>query len=200
MHKALEAVYNRLLRATTSRDSTEPSLWVYIREDKYINGLMKPGFLALLMYRIGRWASQSPSRRRPFLWLAGFLHFFVRNFYGIELYWTADIGRRLYLAHQGTILLHPHCKVGNDCVIRQGCTIGASEEWDPTAEAPVLGDGVQVGAGAMVLGKITIGDNVRIGPNAVVMSDVPENSTVMSPTSRVITWGASEVRTDQWSG
>jgi serine O-acetyltransferase len=200
MRKVFEAIYGTLVRLTTSRAAAEPSLLVYIREDKYINGALRPGFHALLMYRIGRWASQRPSRRKPFLWLASAMAFFIRNFYGIELYWTADIGRRLYIAHQGGILLHPHCKIGDNCVVRQGSTIGASEEMDATAEAPVLGDNVQVGAGAMVLGKIRIGNNVRIGPNAVVMTDVPDNSTVMAPPSRIITWGESEVRTDQWSG
>ena len=200
MHKTLEAIYKNLVRLTTQEDSSDPSLWTYIREDKYLNGLLRPGFHALLMYRIGRWASQGSSRRQPCLWLASAMAVFIRNFYGIELYWTADIGRKLYLGHQGSILFHPHCKIGNNCVIRQGTTIGASEEWDPDAEAPVLGDNVQVGAGAKVLGRIRIGNNVRIGPNAVVMTDVPDNSTVMAPPARIITWGESEVRTDQWSG
>jgi serine O-acetyltransferase len=116
----------------------------------------------------------------------------IRNFYGIELYWSSEIGRRVEIAHQGTIALHPHCRIGDDCVIRQGSTIGASEERDPSSEAPILGDNVQVGAGAMVLGKIKIGNNVRIGPNAVVTTDVPDNSTVMAPPSRIITWGAPD--------
>jgi serine O-acetyltransferase len=192
MHKAIETLYRGVLRLTTDKTSDEPSLWVYIREDKYINGPDKPGFHALLMYRIGHWAEQRPARRRPFLWLAGIMMFFIRNFYGIELYRTSDIGRRMYIAHQGTIALHPFCKIGDDCVIRQGSTIGASEEFDPTAEAPIIGNNVQVGAGAKILGKITIGDNVRIGPNAVVMTDVPANSTVMAPPSRIITWGPPE--------
>jgi serine O-acetyltransferase len=192
MHKALEIVYGALVGATTSKTSDEPSLWVYIREDKYINGPLKPGFHALLMYRIGRWAAERPRRRWVFMRVAATMGFFVRNFYGIELYSSSEIGRRLYIAHQGTIALHPNCKIGDDCVIRQGSTIGASEERVPEEEAPILGDNVQVGAGAMVLGKIRIGNNVRIGPNAVVMTDVPDNSTVMPPPSRIITWGPQE--------
>jgi serine O-acetyltransferase len=189
MRKALETVYGALVRVTTSRNENEPNLWVYIREDRYINGLLRPGFHALLMYRLGRWAAERPGRRWPILRLAATMAFFIRNFYGIELYWSSEIGHRLYIAHQGTIALHPNCKIGDDCVIRQGSTIGASEERDPTEEAPILGNNVQVGAGAMVLGKIRIGNNVRIGPNAVVMTDVPDNSTVMAPPSRIITWG-----------
>ena len=164
------------------------TLWDVLKEDRRINGTLRPGFHAILMYRLGRWASERPIRRWPVLRLAAIMRFVVRNVYGIELYWESDIGRRLYIAHQGTIALHPLCRIGDDCVIRQGSTIGASEELSPDEEAPVLGNNVQVGAGAMVLGKIRIGDNVRIGPNAVVMTDVPSNSTVMAPPSRVVTW------------
>jgi serine O-acetyltransferase len=191
MRKVLKSVY-ALAQTITGKGSSEPSLWVYIREDRKINGLLRPGFHALLMYRIGRWAAQQPRKRWLFLRLAATMRFFVRNFYGIELYWSSEIGRRLYIAHQGTIALHPQCKLGDDCVIRQGSTIGASEELDPDEEAPILGNNVKVGAGAMVLGRIRVGNNVRIGPNAVVTTDVPDNSTVMAPPSRIITWGTQE--------
>jgi serine O-acetyltransferase len=188
MRKADETI----AAALTTRSSDEPTLWQYIAEDRRLNGLLRPGFHALLMYRVGRWAQQRPLKRWIFLRLAATLRFFIRNVYGIELYWSSEIGRRLYIAHQGTIALHPNCTVGDDCVIRQGCTIGASEERLPEEEAPILGNNVQVGAGAMVLGKIRIGNNVRIGPNAVVTTDVPDNSTVMAPPSRIITWGPQD--------
>jgi serine O-acetyltransferase len=175
--------------ADISETAPQASFWQILKEDRRLNGTLRPGFHALLMYRLGRWASERPIRRWPILRLAATMRFFVRNVYGIELYWESEIGRRLYIAHQGTIAMHPHCKVGDDCVIRQGSTIGASEEVTPHEEAPILGNNVQVGAGAMVLGKIRIGDNVRIGPNAVVTTDVPDNSTVLAPPSRIVTWG-----------
>lgn len=143
------------------------------------------------MYRIGRWALHS-RRRRPVLVLARLLRLFVRNIYGIEMYWTSNIGRRFKVAHQGAMVIHEFCTIGDDCVIRQGATIGAvegeAEEWT-TEGAPILGNNVSIGAGAMILGKVKIGNNVRIGPNAVVTTDVPDNATVYAPPARVIPWG-----------
>ena len=72
--------------------------------------------------------------------------------------------------------------IGDDCLIRQGVTIGAATK---RHESPVLGDRVEVGAGAVIAGAITIGDDVVIGPNAVVMSDVPSGSIVASAPARV---------------
>jgi serine O-acetyltransferase len=187
--KALDSVLGALANVSSDRKSTTPSILETIVEDRRRNGTLRPGFHALLMYRLGHWASERPQRRWLVLKIAATMRFFVRNVYGIELYWDSEIGRRLYIAHQGTIAIHPYSKIGDDCVIRQGSTIGASEEVEADDEAPVLGDNVQVGAGAMVLGRIKIGNNVRIGPNAVVTTDVPDNSTVMAPPSRIITWG-----------
>jgi serine O-acetyltransferase len=140
-------------------------------------------------YRIGRWAAKHARRRLPALVFAHVLHLFVRNFYGIDLYWTSRIGRRFLIGHQGAIVIHRYCTIGDDCTVRQGVTIGAADEWDP-AGGPMLGDGVDIGAGAMVLGDIRIGSRVRIGPNAVVTTDVPDDSTVFAPPSRIVSWGA----------
>jgi serine O-acetyltransferase len=187
--KTLDSFLGALAKASSTRSSTSPSILEIIAEDRRRNGTLRPGFHALLMYRLGRWAAECPRSRWLVVRSAATMRFFVRNVYGIEIYWHSEIGRRLYIAHQGTIAIHPFSKIGDDCVIRQGSTIGASEEVEADEEAPILGNNVQVGAGAMVLGKIKIGNNVRIGPNAVVTTDVPDNSTVMAPPSRIITWG-----------
>lgn len=176
-------------RARTASVRSEPiRLWTLIKEDKRVNhkSVLRPGFQAMAMYRLGRWASEKPSRK-PCLILAKLLHVLIRNFYGIELRWTTRIGRRFTIAHQGAIVIHRHCTIGDDCRIRQGATIGAADDYDPDL-APVIGNRVDIGAGAMILGKVVIGDNVNIGPNAVVTMDVPSNSTVFSPRPRVITW------------
>jgi serine O-acetyltransferase len=170
------------------REPASVDLLTLIREDKRVNhkSVLRPGFQAMVMYRLGRWASEKPSRL-PCLILAKILHVLIRNFYGIEVYWTARIGRRFKIAHQGAIVIHRHCVIGDDCMIRQGATIGASDDYDRDL-APIIGDRVQIGAGAMILGKVVIGDDVRIGPNAVVTMDIPSNSTVLPSRPRVITW------------
>ena len=174
------------------REPEEPTLLDLLREDKATNqeSLLRPGFHAMLMYRLGRWASEKRSRR-PFLVVAKALRLLIRNFYGIEMYWEADIGRRLTIAHQGATVIHQFCTIGDDCVIRHGVTIGGAEIFDPDA-APTLGNNVDIAAGAVIIGNVRIGNNVRIGPNAVVITDVPDNSTVFAPSSRVISWGAQE--------
>lgn len=144
----------------------------------------------MLMYRIARWASGGPRYRRPLLAITYIMHVFIRNVYGIELYREASIGRRFVIGHQGGIVIHQYCTIGNDCMIRQGATIGAVDDFTPES-APIIGNNVEIGSGAVIMGKIRVGDNVRIGPNAVVSTDVPDNSTVFAPPSRIISWGNS---------
>jgi serine O-acetyltransferase len=112
-----------------------------------------------------------------------FLRHYVRNHYGIELPAQTSVGRRFTIGHQGAIVVHPNARIGDDCLIRQGCTIGAVDERN-VQEAPVLGNGVRMGAGAVVIGPVRVGDNVKIGPNAVVTRNVAANSVVMAPPAR----------------
>ncbi len=103
---------------------------------------------------------------------------FVRNHYGIEVPYSASVGRRVVFEHQHGIVIHGAAEIGDDCVIRQGVTIG-NRYLDKPLEAPVLGQRVNVGAGSKILGKITIGDDVNIGANAVVIINVPSNATAV---------------------
>ena len=149
--------------------------------------LFTPGFQAIAVYRFGVWCNGIGPRilRAPLRLLQGFLSFFVRNFYGIELYPTAQIGRRLGIVHQHGIVIHKQAVIGDDCLIRQGVTIGSAAGVRPGW--PRLGNRVMVGVGAVLAGPISIGDDVSIGPNAVVMTDVPAGSIVTAPPARIMT-------------
>jgi serine O-acetyltransferase len=158
----------------------------HIREDWVASDrrLAMPGFQAMVVYRFGVWKEvirQKPLRA-PFSLLYRLGRLFVRNVYGIELYSTAQIGRRLRIAHQSGIVIHHDAVIGDDCLIRQGVTIGRGGVKDA---APVLGDRVEIGAGAVLVGGIRIGDDVVIGPNAVVMTNIPAGSIVAAPPGRV---------------
>lgn len=164
----------------------------HLREDYATNDKTKrtwtfwtPGFQAAAAYRLGVWINGfQPRFLRPVLRLPVWsLAFFVRNFYGIEMYPSARIGRRLRIAHQHGIVIHPWSVIGDDCIIRQGVTIGAG---GTGVGAPRIGDRVKIGAGAVIAGTITVGDDVTIGPNAVVMTNVPSGSIVASPQSRIM--------------
>ncbi len=148
----------------------------------------RPGFQALLVYRFGVWRMTVRTKlcRAPLsvLWKALFVA--VRNFYGIELPYTARIGRRVIFEHQHGIVVHGNTEIGDDCILRQGVTLGI-RRLDRLNEAPVLGRGVNVGAGAKLLGHIVVGDHAEIGANAVVLDDVPAHALAIGVPARVIT-------------
>lgn len=172
---------------TTSEN--RPGLRQLIREDYIANGRdwTLPGFRAAAVYRFGVW--RMGVRLAPLRMMHSFIYRrlfrYVRNHYGIELYYTATVGRRLQIAHQGAIVIHEHATIGDDCIIRQGVTIGAAR-LGPDKAPPVIGNRVSIGAGAMIIGSVTIGDDVMIGPNAVVMTSVPDGATVTAMPARVI--------------
>ena len=109
----------------------------------------------------------------------------MRNRYGIELPYSAKIGRRVIVEHQSGIVVHGNAEIGDDSIIRQGVTLG-NKTMDRPADAPVLGRGVNVGAGAKILGAVRIGDCAQIGANAVVLSDVPAGMVAVGVPARVL--------------
>lgn len=159
-----------------------------IREDwtTHNRRTLAPGLHALVVHRIGAWARQQPA---PVRQLAGLLHkllnnLLIRNVYGMELHDTTVIGRRVRIAHHMGVVLGPGAVVGDDVLIRQNVTLG--RVGDDGVELPTLAPGVELGAGAVVLGGVVVGAGARIGPNAVVLSDVPAGATVYAPLSKVL--------------
>ena len=150
-----------------------------IKEDWVNHGKdwTKPGFRALAFHRFGNWRLGIKSKllRMPFSILYRFLYRRARNIYGIELPYTTKVGRGVIIEHQHGIVIHGNAVIGDNCIIRQGVTIGNRYMNKPT-ESPIIGDNVNIGAGAKLLGKITVGDNANIGANAVVIHDVENNS------------------------
>lgn len=153
------------------------TLYKQIKEDWVNHGKdwTKPGFRALAYHRFGNWRMSVKPKllRAPLSMLYRFLYRRARNIYGIELPYNAKIGTGVIIEHQHGIVVHGNAVIGNNCVIRQGVTIG-NRYMDKPTEAPVLGDNVNIGAGAKLLGNITIGDNVNIGANAVVIKDIAD--------------------------
>ncbi len=137
----------------------------------------RPGFRAIAWYRFGNWRMGIKNKfiRAPFSVLYRIVFRYIRNHYGVEVPYSATIGRRVIIEHQGNIVIHGDAVIGDDCIIRQGVTIG-NRHLDKPHDAPRFGNNVNIGVGAVILGGITIGDNVAIGANAVVLQDIPENS------------------------
>lgn len=175
--------------------STEaPTLWQLLVEDWQAHGKdwTRPGFRAVAVHRFGVWRMGIQPRllRAPFSVLYKMLFRKVRNTYGIELPYTVKLGRRVIIEHQSAIVIHGECEIGDDCILRQGVTLG-NRYLDKPLEAPKLGKGVNVGAGAKIFGHVTIGDGSNIGANAVVLSDVPAGATVVGIPAKVINKSAN---------
>jgi len=151
-------------------------LFAQIADDWRCNGRdwTRPGFRTLAVHRFGVWRMGVRSRllRAPLSLAYRALFRHCRNVYGIELPYSAIVGRGVVIEHQGGIVVHGASVIGDRCIIRQNCTLGIRRLDEATA-APILEEGVDLGAGAVLLGRITIGRGARIGANAVVLCDVP---------------------------
>jgi serine O-acetyltransferase len=173
----------------SDRSSPNLSLWAQIQEDwvAHDRDWTKPGFRAIAVQRFGVWRMtvQPKVLRAPFSLLYRAMYRHVRNVYGIDLPYTVQLGRRVIIEHQSAIVIHGDCQIGNDCVLRQGVTLG-NRYLEKPLESPKLGDRVNVGAGAKILGKITLGDDVNIGANAVVLIDVPAGGTAVGIPARLL--------------
>lgn len=138
----------------------------------------RPGFRAVAAHRFGVWRmGLRQPLRAPCSLLYRWMFRHCRNAYGIELPYTVKLGQGVVIEHQGAIVVHGGCEIGDRCIIRQGCTLGLRRLDDLTA-APILEERVELGAGSVVLGRIRLGAGARVGANAVVLDDVAAGTTV----------------------
>jgi serine O-acetyltransferase len=133
------------------------------------------GFWALIVYRFGRWryGVRPAILRKVFSFVYKIAFKFIQIITGIELPCEVELGRNFVIDHFGGIVISGYAKFGDNCRIRNGVVVGLRRVSEP--RAPVIGDNVDIGTGAKILGPITIGNNAVIGANAVVLTDVPEN-------------------------
>lgn len=134
------------------------------------------GFWVMIVYRFGRWRySVRPAIIRKMLSLIyKFLFKLIQIITGIELPCEAVVGRNFVIDHFGGIVVSGYARFGDNCRIRNGVVVGLRRV--DQKFAPVIGDNVDIGSGAKLLGPIRIGNNAIIGANAVVLCDVPDNS------------------------
>ncbi|MBA1320938.1 serine O-acetyltransferase [Pseudomonas sp. BIGb0278] len=134
------------------------------------------GFWVMLVYRFGRWryGVRPALLRKLFSLIYKVLFKFVQIITGIELPCEVVVGRNFVIDHFGGIVISGYARFGDDCRIRNGVVVGLKNVSEPIA--PIIGNNVDIGAGAKVLGNIRIGNNVVIGCNAVVLIDVPDDA------------------------
>jgi len=159
-----------------------------IREDWHTHEKKwsRHGFWILLIYRFGRWRYGIRTRliRMPFSLSYKVLKFWSEMLLGAELPCEAVIGKRFVIEHIGGIVVSGDAVFGDDCTMRNGVTVGLRHKG--VRGSPRIGNRVDIGAGAKLLGPISIGDDTAIGANAVVICDVPDNSIAVGIPARIL--------------
>lgn len=154
--------------------------WALIAEDfrTHNRDWVSQGFWALFWHRFGNWRMAIRTRplRLPLSVLYRIMFKLCEWLCGISLPYTVIVGRRVKLEHFGGMILVAQ-EIGSDVTVRQNTTFGIKHVSESTGR-PVIGSGVDVGAGAVVIGRVKVGNNAVIGANAVVVEDVPEGAVV----------------------
>ncbi|MCL2830744.1 MAG: serine O-acetyltransferase [Betaproteobacteria bacterium] len=160
------------IRSVFTRDPAARSVWEILT--------CYPGIHALFLHRIAHWLWSCRLR-----WLGRFVSHWARFLTGIEIHPGATIGRRFFIDHGMGVVIGETAVIGDDVTLYHSVTLGGTS-WAKGRRHPTLGDGVVVGAGAKVLGPITVGAGAKVGSNAVVVKDVPQGATAVGNPARVI--------------
>lgn len=139
-----------------------------------------PGIHAVLMHRLSHKLWKANLK-----WLARVLSNLARWFTGIEIHPGATIGRRFFIDHGMGVVIGETAEIGDDCTLYHGVTLGGTS-WNKGKRHPTLERGVVIGAGAKVLGPITLGEESKVGSNAVVVRDVPARATAVGIPARIV--------------
>jgi serine O-acetyltransferase len=185
----------------TASLTATPGLWATLKEDlacvfqrdpaarSTLEVLITyPGVHAVLTHRL--------SHR---LWRAGWrfparlLSFLGRTMTNVDIHPGATIGHRFFIDHGACVVIGETAEIGDDVTLYHGVTLGGTS-WNKGRRHPTLADGVVVGAGAKILGPISIGARVRVGANSVVVKDVPADCTVVGVPGRIVDTRAGGLR------
>lgn len=141
----------------------------------WLNLLFYPGMHAVWIYRL----AHSLWNKKGFSALARLLSLIARIFTGVEIHPAATIGKRLVIDHGMGIVIGETAEIGDDVLIYQGVTLGGRSYKTTGKRHPTIGNKVMLGAGAKIIGNISVGNEVIVGANAVVVNDVPDGKTVV---------------------
>ena len=146
--------------------------------------LLEPGFVAIAVHRFGnaRMGVRPALLRAPLTLLYRLMFTLVNWLWGIDLSYTVRLGRRVRIWHHGGMVLGARA-IGDDVHIRHNTTFGVLNRRELQGK-PIIGNRVDIGVGACILGAVTVGDDSVIGPNSVVLRDLPPGSVVMGIPAR----------------
>lgn len=139
-----------------------------------------PGVHAVIVYRLANrlWY-------RDWKYLARLLSYFARIWTSIDIHPGATIGRRFFIDHGAGVVIGETAEIGNDVTLYHGVTLGGTS-WSQGKRHPTLEDNVVVGAGAKILGPITVGAGAKVGANSVVIDHVPASRTIVGIPGKVV--------------
>ncbi len=146
--------------------------------------IREQSYWAIALYRFGRRVDNRKGigRKMGFI-VYQVLYKIMETFTGITLYKTVEVGPGLRIHHFGNIVIHSNTVIGSNCTLRHGVTIGNRHVY---SEAPVIGDNVDIGCYAQILGPIQIGDGAKIGAMSLVLQSVPAGETAVGVPARII--------------
>jgi serine O-acetyltransferase len=183
-----------LPRGRTNQNPPEIGLGALIAEDfrTHDNSLLEPGFWAIATHRLGnaRMELRPKLVRAPFTIAYQLVFTSMNGLWGIDLAYTVKLGRRVRIWHHGGMVLGARA-IGDDVHIRHNTTLGLANRHEDTRK-PIIGNRVDIGAGACVLGAVTVGEDCVIGANSVVLRDLPPGSTVFGVPARPVNLKANE--------
>ena len=160
------------IRSVFERDPAARTFWAVLT--------CYPGLHAVQMHRLSHWLWSHGLR-----WGGRFVSHTARFLTGIEIHPGATIGRRFFIDHGMGVVIGETAVIGDDVTLYHGVTLGGTS-WNKGKRHPTLEDGVVIGAGAQILGPITIGARAKVGSNAVVVKPVPPGCTAVGNPARVI--------------
>jgi serine O-acetyltransferase len=160
------------IRAVFDRDPAARSFWEVLT--------CYPGIHALMLHRLAHWVWGHRLR-----WLARFIAHISRFLTGIEIHPGATIGRRFFIDHGMGVVIGETAEIHDDVTLYHGVTLGGTS-WNKGKRHPTLESGVVIGAGAKVLGPITISAGAKVGSNAVVTKAVPAGATAVGNPARIL--------------
>jgi serine O-acetyltransferase len=155
------------------------------------NVLFGEAFKYIFWLRTCRYARNNPLLKYNLYPLTLLMLHHYKYKFGIAISIKNEIGPGLYIGHFGGIIVYPLCKIGKNCNLSQGVTLGKTNR-GKSKGYPTIGDNVYIGPGAKVIGAVKVGNNVAIGANCVVTKDVPDNAVVVGIPGGVISYDSSE--------
>jgi serine O-acetyltransferase len=170
-----------------------PGVWSLIGEDvdsvfdrdpaarkRFEVYLTYPGVHAVILYRLAH-----PLWQRGLRFLPQLMSYIARIWTSIEIHPGATIGRRFFIDHGAGVVIGETAEVGDDVTLYHGVTLGGTS-WRKGKRHPTLADGCVVGAGAKILGPVSLGRKVKVGANSVVIGNVPDERTVVGIPAKVV--------------